>query len=79
MTVMSDQQQGDAITNPPRSRLRAGVARWLLMRIAPHVPVNVMLPDGSIVGPKRGDLPVLEILSENFFHRLGVDLKIGLC
>ena len=78
MTVMSDQQQGDAITNPPRSRLRAGVARWLLMRIAPHVPVNVMLPDGSIVGPKRGDLPVLEILSENFFHRLGVDLKIGL-
>lgn len=76
MTV--DQQQRDAITNPPHDRLRAGVARWLLRRIAPHVPVQVVLPDGSTLGPTAPHLPVLEIVNDDFFHRLGVDLKIGL-
>ena len=79
MTLMTERsEQWASILNPPRSRFRATVARWLLMRIAPHVNVRVVLPDGSSVGPSRADVPVLEILSERFFDRLGVDLKIGL-
>lgn len=70
--------QVDTITTPPRNAVRAAVARWLLRRIAPHVPVTVKLPDGSHIGPAASNLPVLEILNEDFFHRLGVDLKIGL-
>lgn len=76
--MMEQAQQWDSIARPPRSRVRASVARWLLRRIAAHVPVKVMLPDGSMVGPTDADLPVLEILSDRFFDRLGVDLKIGL-
>lgn len=77
-TMTQHSQQWESIANPPRSRVRAAVARWLLKRIAAHVPVKVMLPDGSMVGPQGEDLPVLEILNERFFDRLGVDLKIGL-
>ena len=76
--VMEQVQQWDSIANPPRSRVRAAVARWLLKRMAAHVQVKVMLPDGSMVGPRDEGLPVLEILSDRFFDRLGVDLKIGL-
>lgn len=75
---MTEQDQWNDIANPPRSRMRAAVARWLLRRIAPHVPVRVLLPDGTAVGPSQQGLPVLEILSDRFFDRLGVDLKIGL-
>lgn len=77
-TMTNEVQQWESIVNPPRSRVRAAVARWLLKRIAPHVRVKVMLPDGTMVGPHDDGLPVLEILSERFFDRLGVDLKIGL-
>ena len=78
MTLTPDERQADSIETPPQNAVRAAVARWLLMRIAPHVPVRVVLPNGTNVGPSRADLPVLEILSDSFFHRLGVDLKIGL-
>ena len=58
--------------------IRAAVAKQLLHRIAPHVDVIVVLPNGEVLGPNKTGLPTLKILSENFFNRLGNDLKIGL-
>jgi cyclopropane-fatty-acyl-phospholipid synthase len=67
-----------SIAHAPDSPLRATVAKWLLARIAPHVPVTVQLPDGSRKGPRQDGLPVFKIGSNDFFDRLGADLKIGL-
>ena len=58
--------------------LRAEVTKVLLRRVAPRVDVRVLLPDGSELGPNKPNLPTLRILNENFFNRLGNDLKIGL-
>ena len=58
--------------------IRAAVAKQLLHRIAPHVDVIVVLPNGEVLGPNKTGLPTLKILNENFFNRLGNDLKIGL-
>lgn len=66
------------IAATPRSALRAKVAKILLTRIANQVEVNVQLPDGKFVKQKNPQFPTLQILSDNFFHRLGVDLKVGL-
>lgn len=58
--------------------IRAAVAKQLLHRIAPHVDVKVVLPNGEVLGSDKTGLPTLKILNENFFNRLGNDLKIGL-
>ena len=58
--------------------IRAAVAKQLLHRIAPRVDVKVVLPNGEVLGPNKTGLPTLKILNENFFNRLGNDLKIGL-
>ena len=58
--------------------IRAAVAKQLLHRIAPRVDVKVVLPNGEVLGPDKVGLPTLKILNENFFNRLGNDLKIGL-
>ena len=58
--------------------IRALVAKQLLRRISPHIDVKVILPNGEVLGPNKSDLPTLHITSENFFVRLGNDLKIGL-
>lgn len=58
--------------------LRAAIAKQLLRRIAPHVDVQVILPNGKKLGPAKSNLPTMTIHDENFFVRLGNDLKIGL-
>jgi cyclopropane-fatty-acyl-phospholipid synthase len=58
--------------------LRAGVAKQLHRRIAPQVNVKVVLPNGEVIGPDLPDIPTMHIHNENFYHRLGKDLKIGL-
>jgi cyclopropane-fatty-acyl-phospholipid synthase len=37
-----------------------------------------VLPNGEVLGPNKPNLPTMQIVSENFFDRLGNDLKIGL-
>ena len=49
-----------------------------MRRIAPKVEVKVILPNGEVLGPKKLNLPTMHIVNENFFNRLGNDLKIGL-
>jgi cyclopropane-fatty-acyl-phospholipid synthase len=58
--------------------VRALVAKQLHRRIAPHVNVKVILPNGEVIGPSTPGLPTMHIHSENFYNRLGNDLKIGL-
>lgn len=58
--------------------IRASVAKQLHRRIAPHVNVRVILPNGEVLGPNQSGLPTMHIHSENFYNRLGNDLKIGL-
>ena len=58
--------------------IRAEVTKLLLRRIAPQVDVRVILPNGDELGPSKSNLPTLRILNDNFFNRLGNDLKIGL-
>lgn len=58
--------------------LRAFIAEQILRRIAPHIDVAVVMPDGKILGPKKDYLPVMTIKSNKFFERLGQDMKIGL-
>lgn len=58
--------------------LRASIARQILRRIAPHVDVAIVLPNGDVLGPDKKDLPIMAIKDDNFFVRLGEDLKIGL-
>ena len=58
--------------------IRAEVTKLLLKRIAPQVDVRVVLPNGNELGPKKANLPTLRILNDEFFNRLGNDLKIGL-
>jgi cyclopropane-fatty-acyl-phospholipid synthase len=59
-------------------KLRAEVTKLLLKRIAPQVDVRVILPNGEELGPNKPDLPTLRVLNDDFFNRLGNDLKIGL-
>ena len=40
--------------------------------------VKVVLPNGDVLGPNKPNLPTLRILNDDFFNRLGNDLKIGL-
>ena len=58
--------------------IRAEVTKLLLRRIAPQVDVRVILPNGEELGPDKPNLPTLRILNDDFFNRLGNDLKIGL-
>ena len=58
--------------------IRAEVTKLLLRRIAPQVDVRVILPNGQELGPDKPNLPTLRILNDDFFIRLGNDLKIGL-
>ena len=73
-----DSKAGTPETKWDVMNIRAAVAKQLLHRIAPHVAVKVVLPNGEVLGPNKTGLPTLKILNENFFNRLGNDLKIGL-
>jgi cyclopropane-fatty-acyl-phospholipid synthase len=62
------------IARSTRSSLRAAAARQVLRGAVRDLAVQVVLPDGRLLG--RGG-PTLEIRSDRFFHRIGADLKIG--
>ncbi|CAL9404472.1 Tuberculostearic acid methyltransferase UfaA1 [Actinosynnema sp. ALI-1.44] len=63
---------------PPRSPWRARLAEALFRDAVRALPVRVVLPGGARLGAGGPDAPVMRLhRPEAFFHRLGVDAKIG--
>jgi cyclopropane-fatty-acyl-phospholipid synthase len=72
-----DADRWPGVARTPYSPVRAAAARQVLRRAVRDLPVVVLLPDRSRLGAGGAGAPVLEIVSEKFFHRIGADLKIG--
>lgn len=63
---------------PPRSPARARIARIVFANAVRTLPIRVLFPDGTRLGAGGPDAPVMRVHRPNaFFHRLGVDAKIG--
>ncbi|GAA3857293.1 cyclopropane-fatty-acyl-phospholipid synthase family protein [Saccharothrix violaceirubra] len=66
------------LATPPRSPLRARIAESLFRNAVRTLPVRVVLPGGLRWGAGGPDAPEMRVhRPEAFFHRLGVDAKIG--
>ncbi|WP_285504606.1 cyclopropane-fatty-acyl-phospholipid synthase family protein [Actinokineospora sp. NBRC 105648] len=66
------------MSTPPRNAARARIARALFANAVRTLPVRVVLPGGRRLGVGGPTSPVMRIhRPEAFFHRLGVDAKIG--
>ncbi len=63
---------------PPVNPARARIARALFHNAVRTLPVRVVFPGGKRMGAGGPDSPVMRIHRPTaFFHRLGVDAKIG--
>lgn len=64
-----------ALATPSRSAVRARVAERLFRSAVRRLPVQVVFPGGERIGLGG---PVMRLIRpDDFFHRLGVDAKIG--
>jgi cyclopropane-fatty-acyl-phospholipid synthase len=64
-----------ALTRPSRSAVRAWAAERLFRQAVRNLPVTVVFPGGERIGAGG---PVMRLVRPDaFFHRLGVDAKIG--
>ncbi|GAA1583166.1 cyclopropane-fatty-acyl-phospholipid synthase family protein [Kribbella sancticallisti] len=73
-----DVERWPGVARTPYSPVRAAAARQILRRAVRDLPLLARLPDGTLLGAGGAGAPVMEIKSDNFFHRIGTDLKIGL-
>ncbi|MGI8695618.1 MAG: class I SAM-dependent methyltransferase [Mycobacteriales bacterium] len=72
------QREWPGISTPPHSAVRARIGRALFLTAVRRLDLRVSMPDGRTVGGGGPDSPVMRIIdAEAFFHRLGVDGKIG--
>jgi cyclopropane-fatty-acyl-phospholipid synthase len=77
MTVSIAIRWPTAVT-PPRTPLRATIARVVFEHAVRRVPVRVSYPDGRVLGAGSPASPELEVVRPAaFFARLGRDAKIG--
>ncbi|GAA3050426.1 SAM-dependent methyltransferase [Actinokineospora globicatena] len=68
---------GDLFT-PPCDPTRARIAKALFKHAVRDLPVRVVFPGGHRLGAGGPGSPVMRVLRPSaFFHRLGVDSKIG--
>ena len=73
-----DESRWPGLATPPHSALRARIAAALFRRAVRPLDVRVTFPDGTVLGAGGPESPEMRILRpEAFFHRLGVDAKIG--
>jgi cyclopropane-fatty-acyl-phospholipid synthase len=73
-----DESRWPGLATPPHSALRARIAAALFRRAVRPLDVRVMFPDGTVLGAGGPESPEMRVLRpEAFFHRLGVDAKIG--
>jgi cyclopropane-fatty-acyl-phospholipid synthase len=62
---------------PALRPVHTAIARALFHRVAPHLAVQIQLPDGRRIGGGGADAPLMRIRSDAFFRRLGTDGLIG--
>ncbi|MFG1648196.1 class I SAM-dependent methyltransferase [Amycolatopsis sp. NPDC049252] len=73
-----DENRWPGLATPPHSALRARIAASLFRRAVRPLDVRVVFPDGTVLGNGGPESPEMRILRPDaFFHRLGVDAKIG--
>ena len=73
-----DEDRWPGLATPPKSALRARIAAALFRRAVKPMALRVVFPDGAVLGAGGPDAPEMRILRPTaFFHRLGVDAKIG--
>jgi cyclopropane-fatty-acyl-phospholipid synthase len=73
-----DENRWPGLATPPHSALRARIAATLFRRAVRPLDVRVTFPDGTVLGAGGPESPEMRVLRpESFFHRLGVDAKIG--
>ncbi len=66
------------LATPPHSPFRARIAEQLFRHAVRPLNVRVRMPDGSHLGAGGPDAPEMRLdRPAAFFHRLGVDAKIG--
>jgi cyclopropane-fatty-acyl-phospholipid synthase len=73
-----DESRWPGLATPPHSALRARIAAALFRHAVRPLDVRVTFPDGTVLGAGGPESPEMRVLRpEAFFHRLGVDAKIG--
>jgi cyclopropane-fatty-acyl-phospholipid synthase len=66
------------LSTPPRSRLRAAIARPIIRLAVAGLPVRVQFPDGMSFGAGSAADPLMVVhRPDAFFARLATDAKIG--
>ncbi|SDI76002.1 cyclopropane-fatty-acyl-phospholipid synthase [Actinokineospora alba] len=77
-TTLRSAQPWGTLYSPPRGPARARIARIVFANAVRTLPIRVLFPDGTRMGAGGPDAPVMRVHRPNaFFHRLGVDAKIG--
>lgn len=78
VVLRSESTNWPDLFTPPRSPFRAFAAERLFRYAVRSLPVQVLLPDGTRLGAGGPDSPRMRLVRPAaFFHRLGVDAKIG--
>lgn len=73
-----DEARWPGLATPPHSPFRARIAEQLFRRAVRPLELRVRMPDGSHLGAGGPGSPELRLnRPAAFFHRLGVDAKIG--
>ncbi|MFD8495297.1 class I SAM-dependent methyltransferase [Amycolatopsis sp. NPDC059657] len=74
----SEEDPWPGLADAPRSPLRARIAESLFRRAVRPLDVRVVFPGGEVLGSGGEDAPEMRLHRPSaFFHRLGVDAKIG--
>lgn len=78
-SASSDIPPWDAVGPAPRSPVRALAAERLFRHAVRDLPVRIRLAGGELLGAGGTEAPLMRIVRpQAFFHRLGVDAKIGI-
>lgn len=68
---------GDTVPAPRRAPVHARVVKGLLRRVVRDMPIQVRMPDGTVLGSPAPHAPTMVVHDDRFFDRVGRHHKIG--
>lgn len=68
---------GDTVSTPRRAPVHARVVKGLLRRVVRDMPIQVRMPDGTVLGSRAPHAPTMVVHDDRFFDRVGRHHKIG--